>query len=200
MRRGSTAGIRHSRLRRVIVAGVLVGLLTPIAVWFLVGHARILAPELNGVICRGPVCVEHEDRLDEAQTLHAAAMAAVAAKLQALETPPLTVFCSTRACYSAFGGGAERGAAILDLGVILAPESWVRHIVEHEFIHMLQAQELGLAGRQRLPDWLKEGMPFALSEPPPHDLPDDALPLVRRYRAWEAQVGRDLVWEAAAAR
>jgi hypothetical protein len=42
-------------------------------------------------------------------------------------------------------------------------------------------------------------MPFALSEPPPHDLPDYALPLVQRYRAWEAQVGREQVWEAAAA-
>jgi hypothetical protein len=188
---------RRSWLRRFAVAAALVGLLTPIGLWLFVKHVRILAPQLNGVTCDAAVCVEHVDRLDEARRLHASAMASVATKLQRLEAPPLTVFCSTRTCYSAFGGGAERGAAILDFGVILPPESWLPHIVEHEFIHMLQAQQLGVGGRQRMPEWFKEGMPFALSEPPAHDLPEYAKPLVERYRAWEAEVGRKHVWEEA---
>lgn len=90
----------------------------------------------------------------------------------------------------------ERGATLFHLGVILPPESWVPHIVEHEYIHMLQAQELGLMGRQRTPDWFKEGMPFHVSEPPDHDLPGYARPLAERYVGWERQVGRDNVWQA----
>jgi hypothetical protein len=188
---------RRSCVRRIIVAGMMICLLTPIGLWIFVKHGRILAPELNGVSCDGAVCVEEAARLDEAKALHASAMASVAVKLQPLDSPPRTVFCSTRRCYSAFGGGGERGAAILDFGVILPPESWVPHIVEHEFIHMLQAQQLGLAGRQRMPEWFKEGMPFLLSAPPADDLPDYAKPLVEQYRTWEVEIGREHVWEAA---
>ena len=123
-------------------------------------------------------------------------MTAVAHKLVPLEQAPLTVFCSTRACYHAFGGGLERGATLLDWGVILPPESWVPHIVEHEYIHMLQAQQLGLRGRERTPDWFKEGMPFLVSDPPGHDMPAYALPLVARYQAWERHTGRRNAWAA----
>jgi hypothetical protein len=42
------------------------------------------------------------------------------------------VFCSTGACHHAFVGGMERGMALLDLGIILAPGSWVPRIVERE--------------------------------------------------------------------
>jgi hypothetical protein len=92
----------------------------------------------------------------------------------------------------------ERGAAIFNWGVILPPESWVPHIVEHEYIHMLQAEQLGLAGRQQTPAWFKEGMPFLVSEPPDYDLPAYARPLVARYQSWERHVGRENVWQAAA--
>lgn len=92
----------------------------------------------------------------------------------------------------------ERGATLLNWGVILPPESWVPHIVEHEYIHMLQAQELGLMGRERTPDWLKEGMPFLVSDPPAYDLPEYARPLVAQYQQWEQRLGRKNVWRAAA--
>jgi hypothetical protein len=90
----------------------------------------------------------------------------------------------------------ERGATLFNLGVILPPESWVPHIVEHEYIHMLQSQELGLRGRERTPAWFKEGMPFLISAPPAYDLPDYAKPLVAEYSAWEKKVGRENVWHA----
>ena len=77
----------------------------------------------------------------------------------------------------------ERGATLFNWGVILPPESWVPHIVQHEYIHMLQAQQLGLVGRQQAPDWFKEGMPFFVSEPPDYDLPAYARPLVARYQS-----------------
>ena len=117
--------------------------------------------------------------------------------LAPLEEAPLTVFCSSRECYRSFGGGMERGATLLDWGVILPPESWVAHIVEHEYIHMLQAQQLGLRGRERTPDWFKEGMPFLVSAPPDYDLPGYARPLALRYAEWEKRTGRNKVWRAA---
>lgn len=92
----------------------------------------------------------------------------------------------------------ERGATLFNWGVIVPPESWQPYIVEHEYIHMLQAQQLGLIGRQQTPPWFKEGMPFFVSEPPAYDLPDYARPLVAQYQAWERKVGRNNVWEAAA--
>jgi hypothetical protein len=169
----------------------------PLLAWAAFKPVRILAPVLNGVTCLDRVCTEDPSRLAQAAKLQRDAVAAVARKLAPLSDPPLTVFCSTRDCYRSFGGGMERGATLLDWGVILPPESWVPHIVEHEYIHMLQAQQLGLLGRQRTPDWYKEGMPFLLSAPPEADLPDYARPLANRYAAWERHVGRRNVWHVA---
>ena len=173
-------------------------LAAPALAWAAFKPVRILAPALNGVTCRGSVCVEKASQFALAAQLQRDAVAEVGRKLVVLEHAPLTVFCSTRKCYRSFGGGMERGATLLNWGVILPPESWVPHIVQHEYIHMLQAQQLGLAGRERTPAWFKEGMPFVVSEPPAHDLPAYARPLAARYQAWEQQVGRDGVWEAAA--
>lgn len=120
----------------------------------------------------------------------------IASKLGPLRSPPRAVFCSTRECYSSFGGGRESGAAIFHLGVIISPESWQTYIVEHELIHMLQAQELGLRGRERTPLWFKEGMPFFISDPPEFDLPEYAKPLASEYQRREKLVGRENVWHA----
>lgn len=188
--------MKTSHASKLAMLALLVA--APAIAWAAFKPVRILAPTLNGVSCVGRVCVEELPRLAHARRLQADALAAVGRKLAPLEEPPVTVFCSTRRCYRSFGGGMERGATLLDWGVILPPESWVAHIVEHEYIHMLQAQQLGLRGRERTPAWFKEGMPFLVSEPPAHDLPEYARPLVARYGAWERTVGRDNVWREAA--
>ena len=183
------------RMWMSLAAGMAIAL--PAIAWATFKPVRILAPTLNGVTCVDRVCVEEPDRMAEAHALQQAAVSAVGRKLAPLEEAPLTVFCSSRECYRSFGGGKERGATLLDWGVILPPESWVAHIVEHEYIHMLQAQQLGLRGRERTPDWFKEGMPFLVSAPPDYDLPGYARPLALRYAAWEKRTGRNKVWRAA---
>lgn len=185
-------------LRRPLRLAGLALVAAPLLAWASFKPVRILAPGLNGVTCAGRVCVEDPSRLARAARLQREGVAAVGRKLVALEEVPLTVFCSTRRCYHSFGGGLERGATLFDWGVILPPESWVPHIVEHEYVHMLQAERLGLFGRQAMPEWFREGMPFLVSEPPEHDLPGYARPLAARYRAWEQRVGRNKVWQAAA--
>ena len=169
----------------------------PAITWATFKPVRILAPTLNDVTCVGRVCVQETSKLALAQRLQNNAIEAVGQKLLPLEQAPLTVFCSTRQCYQSFGGGMERGAAILNWDVILPPESWVAHIVEHEYIHMLQAQQLGLLGREKTPLWFKEGMPFLISAPPAYDLPAYALPLVAQYQAWEQREGRRNAWRKA---
>lgn len=186
-------------LRALKLASVALVLAGPVAAWATFKPVRILSPALNGVTCLGRVCVEDPSRLGQATELQRRAVAEVARKLLPLEEFPLTVFCSTRECYRSFGGGMERGATLFDWGVILPPESWVAHIVEHEYIHMLQAQQLGLLGRERTPAWFKEGMPFLVSNPPDHDLPAYARPYVASYEAWERRVGRRNAWTAALA-
>jgi hypothetical protein len=165
----------------------------PAGTWAFFKPIRVLAPELNGVTCVGAVCVENDSALGLAEALHQAAMENIAEKLLPLSSPPLAIFCSTMNCYRSFGGRGL-GITVFNLGVVIAPEAWNLNIVEHEFIHMLQAQELGLLGRERTPMWFKEGMAFAISEPPEHDLPEYARPWVAQYQAWEQQVGRENVW------
>lgn len=188
--------MKHSRALKTTMLAL--ALASPALAWATFKPVRILAPELNGVTCRGAVCVEKPSEFARADQLQRDAIAAVGRKLVPLKQAPLTVFCSTRQCYHSFGGGMERGATLFNWGVILPPESWVPHIVQHEYIHMLQAQQLGLVGRQRTPAWFKEGMPFFVSDPPSYDLPAYARPLAARYQAWERKVGRNNVWEVAA--
>lgn len=186
------------RIRSLLKLAILVLVIAmPAIAWAAFKHIRILAPALNRVACVDRVCVEDPSRLTEAMALQRAAIAEVGRKMAPLKHAPVTVFCSTRQCYHSFGGGMERGAALFDWGVILPPESWVPYIVEHEYIHMLQAQQLGLLGRQRTPAWFKEGMPFFVSDPPGHELPEYARPLAARYQAWEQRIGRENVWKAA---
>ncbi len=185
-----------TRFQKLAIFTLSVVLAAPALAWVAFKPVRILAPGLNGVTCARQVCVEHPQQLRRAEQLQRAAVAQVGDNLVPLKRAPLTIFCSTRACYQSFGGGMERGATLFDWGVILPPESWVAHIVEHEYIHMLQAQELGLLGRQRAPEWFREGMPFHVSQPPDYDLPAYARPLATKYLAWEQRVGRDKVWQA----
>lgn len=181
------------RHRILLLAAFLLAASVPITAWAFFKPIRIVAPQLNGVTCVGAICVDSMATLPAAMQLHSDAMSNVAEKLRPLKSPPLAVFCSTRSCYESFGG-VGRGITVFHLGVVIPPESWQTYIVEHEFIHMLQAQELGLRGRERTPLWFKEGMPFFISDPPPFDLPDYAKPLVEQYAAWEQRVGRDNVW------
>lgn len=181
------------RHRILLLTASLLAASLPIAAWAFFKPIRIIAPQLNGVTCVDAICVESLATLPAALQLHSDAMSNVAQKLRALNSPPRTVFCSTRACYESFGG-AGRGITVFHLGVVIPPDSWQTYIVEHEFIHMLQAQELGLRGRERTALWFKEGMAFFVSAPPPFDLPDYAKPLVEQYAAWEQEKGRENVW------
>lgn len=127
---GFTRGWPLMKQRRAFAAITLALLIvTPAIAWEAFKPVRILAPTLNGVTCVARVCVQETADLALAQRLQNNALEAVGRKLSPLERAPLTVFCSTRECYQSFGGGLERGAAILDWGVSFhpspgSPTSW----------------------------------------------------------------------------
>lgn len=185
----------HMKRTHIFVAVLTTALaLLPAATWAFSKPIRVIAPSLNGTTCYGQVCVEDPETLRRAQELVDTAMANIAVKLKPLTPTPRAVFCSTRECYDAFGGKG-RGVAVFNLGIVIPFDSWQVYIVEHELIHLLQAQELGLRGRESSPMWFKEGMAFYVSDPPDFDMPEYARSWVSEYKAWESKVGREKVWD-----
>ena len=146
----------------LLLAASLIAASVPITAWVFFKPIRIIAPQLNGVTCVDVICIDSVATLPAALQLHSDAMSNVALKLRPLKSPPLTVFCSTRSCYESFGGNG-RGITVFHLGVVIPPDSWQSYIVEHEFIHMLQAQELGLRGPPTVDAW--DAATALISEP-----------------------------------
>lgn len=188
-------GVKKPRALTVWV--ILAALSAPPAAWALAKPVRLLAPVLNGMTCDGAVCVEEPARLAEAAALYEDALLKIAARGTPLQQRPRMAFCSTDACYRAFGGGAERAITYPWLGSLIAPTSWAPHFARHELIHALQAQELGAIGMLRKPAWFREGMAYAWSEPPPEDMPVQFAPLRAQFEAWLDGTGQRRLWHEA---
>lgn len=144
---------------------------------------RISFAHLLSVHCAGPVCFEHEADRASTEKLYQTAVSEMNT-LFPLKRAPRFIFCRTRTCYQLFGGGQERAISYPWLGTIIAPESWQPYIVKHELVHWLQFQEFGVMGTMQKPLWLREGMAYALSKAPGHDIPRDHMEWVYQYEAW----------------
>lgn len=188
------------RRRRMLRGSILlVLLLAPPALWAFAKPLRLWAPSLHGLSCAEAVCVEEAERLAEATALYESALSRIDTFGTPLRKRPRMVFCSTDACYRAFGGGAERAITYPWVGSLIAPTSWAPHFARHELIHALQGQQLGEIGMLRKPAWFREGMAYAWSEPPPEDMPDAFVPLRDRFEAWYAQIDARRLWIEAGA-
>lgn len=169
-------------------------LLAPLMLWAFAKPLRLWAPSLHGMTCADDVCVEDAGRLLEAVALYDAALARIAARGTPLRQRSRMAFCSTDACYRAFGGGAERAITYPWVGSLIAPTSWAPHFARHELIHALQGQQLGEIGMLLKPAWFREGMAYAWSDPPPDDMPEAFLPLRERFEAWYAGIDAGRLW------
>lgn len=173
-------------------------LVLPPAAWFIVRPVRVVAPELAGATCiRATLCVDDLARSQQAQALYDEALAFVSAKVAPVGTPPKVVFCSTQACADSFGLGARAGVTTATLGTVIAPRAWNPWIVRHEMIHYVQARRLNVLALRLKPQWLIEGMAYALSEDPRPALAEPWESDRRLFRAWYAKVGRERMWEEA---
>jgi len=170
----------------------------PVAAWFIVKPVRVLAPALVGVTCvRTNVCVDEVARAADAQALYDEAVAFVSARVAPIQRPPRMVFCWTQRCADAFGLGDRAAVMMGTWGAVIGPRAWTYWIVRHELIHYVQARRLNALAMILKPQWLIEGMAYALSEDPRRPLSEPWEGHRRRFLAWYAQVGRDRMWDEA---
>lgn len=169
--------------RNLLLALVLT---SPMMAWGLATPSRLLLPELNGVTCDGPVCVEEPGRMAEAAELYRSATEALSLSGISLNTKPTFVYCSSADCYHSFGGGNERAISYPYLGTVIAPASWQRYITMHELVHWFQFDEIGSVATMLKPEWYREGMAYVYSGAPQTDIPEHYLPMMDQYKAWHA--------------
>lgn len=178
---------------------LLLLLIVPVAAWAVVGPVRVVAPQwAAGVSCpEALICLDDAARLPEAQQLYREALAFVADSVGAVRQAPRIVFCATQACAEAFGLGRRSALSFATFGIVIGPRAWQPHYVRHELIHHLQGERLGLWPLLRGPDWLIEGMAYALSEDPRPVLPQPFERCRAEFRAWQRDLDHRGLWEAA---
>jgi hypothetical protein len=148
---------------------------------------KLAAPGLFGLECAERVCVEQVEDLRQARELFATAAAAVETQT-GLAVPRLNaVLCRSEDCYRRFGGGDERAISYPFLGTVIAGRSWQDYIIRHELIHWLQFEHFGAFETMRQPVWFREGMAYALSGAPDHDIPEPFKPWMAQYRGWQGE-------------
>lgn len=183
---------------RVLLGGVVLAALACAFLWQAYPPIHVLAvPYRSAWTCAAEVCVEEPARLREAQQLYEAALQEVGRQVTPVRGRPLIVFCSSAQCYGQFGLRSGLAATIAEWGIVIGPRAWAPHLVRHELIHVLQAQQLGLLRRMLSPEWFCEGMAYVLSEPPAGEVPPYYDEAVQRFRAWRASNAAEPLWTAA---
>ena len=159
--------------------------LIPVAALAIPNPLRALAPGMFGLICdSNRLCVEEAPRLSEARELALSGLADVAEKLGEFESRPTMIFCSSQACFDAFGKRRSTAVAFGSQAVLIGPRGWAKHYIRHELVHVAQYQRLGLIRAWRAPKWLIEGMAYSLSEDPRRPLPGELEALREEFDGW----------------
>lgn len=144
---------------------------------------KIVAPEAFGLTCPEKwLCTDDLSNFDEAKELYAIGMQVVETRLSPLMKKPKVVFCSTMACFSSFGFGPQAGQSIGGLGVVIAPRGWKSYYVTHELVHQWQSEKYGALNVWLAPDWIVEGMAYALSDDPRKTLSEPFQTYRNQYR------------------
>jgi len=161
----------------------LILMIIPVAVFALVKPAKIIFPELAGASCAERwLCVEQPSTQIDAESLYNQAIRNVEEKLTPFEDPPKMIFCSSNECFSRFGLDKQAAASIAGFGIVIAPTGWQRHYIEHELIHQWQADNFGALSSWQAPEWISEGMAYALSDDPREELSEPFQSYRQRYQ------------------
>lgn len=173
-------------------------MIIPFMAWFLVKPVRVLQPAWLSLPCtEEPVCVDDNAQLAQARALYEDALNSLSPPLGPLNSRPHFVFCSSQQCADQFGLGARSAVTIADWGTVVGPKAWKDYYVRHELIHHLQAQQWGVLRRMWLPDWVVEGMAYALSGDPRHPLAEPWEAHRARFQVWFASIPPDQMWSLA---
>ena len=181
--------------QRIIILAIVLVILTPAAALAFFKPSRVFLPELAGVSCpERALCIEETNRLAEARALVAAATHAIEARLGKFDQPPRFIFCSSQACFESFGFKKATAQTLGEAGTVVGPRGWVDHYLKHELIHQWQAQKIGGMRMFFAPEWIAEGMAYALSDDPRPTLAEPFQSYRIKFDAWYQQInGRDLV-------
>ena len=184
-------------IARVLIITLL---FAPIASWGLYKPIRVLAPEWSSdVTCVSELlCLDDPSRHPEAKLLYRQALEFVNRNVGQIDIPPRAIFCSTQACYRAFGFEHSAATTVGTSGIVVSPRGWKPYYLRHELIHHLQAERLGLIDYVGTPEWFREGMAYALSEDPRKELDGPAGQQRKEFLAWYKTLPEpDAVWQAA---
>lgn len=188
------------RLGKWLILIALLG--APLAVLGLYRPARMLIPRLVGLSCteRG-ICLDESGQASRADSLFREAVQFVDSVVGPIGRPPRVVCCATSSCARTFGLGRAT-ARTTPMGIVFGPRAWEPHYVRHELIHHVQLERLGFwrlgpVRRWRSPEWLLEGMAYALSDDPRAELAEPFEGYRTRFIAWYRTVGPAELWTAA---
>ncbi|MDD1621438.1 MAG: hypothetical protein LUQ11_08145 [Methylococcaceae bacterium] len=182
-------------LKRLLL---VVMLCTPLAAWALLKPVRVVAPEWAGLSCvTDTLCTDDVSRTLEAAALYDEALTFVDVALGAIDNKPRVIFCGSDACSESFGLGRRAGMTIGTFGIVINTRGWKPFYVRHELIHHLQNERLGMFVAWTKPEWLVEGMAYALSEDPRQKLSEPFQQYRSEFENWYATVGKERIWSEA---
>jgi len=191
---------RTKRMKLPVIAALL-STAIPLGIWAFYKPSRILSPErVQSVTCVTPrICLDDPSRYGEALALYADALGEVADAVGAFRRAPRIVFCSSEACFSAFGSDKASAAALGTFGIVVSPRGWEPHYLRHEMIHFRQAEALGNIAVLFKPEWFVEGMAYALSNDPRRPLAGRFERDRAQFETWYRGVGKTRLWKEAEA-
>ena len=174
---------------------ILLVILASAAALAFVKPSRVFIPKLAGVSCpERTLCIDDPSRLTEARRLVTAATRDIEIKLGKFERSPKFIFCSSQACLESFGFKKAAAQTLGKAGTVVGPRGWVDHYLKHELIHQWQAQKIGGMRMLFAPEWIAEGMAYALSDDPRPTLSEPFQSYRIKFDTWYQQINdRDLV-------
>lgn len=177
-------------VKRIAVFLTLTIVLGLVALPVSVKSVRILAPQMFGLDCVAEtVCIDDEDKLDEAMALLADAKSFISKEMGGVETDPTILFCNTEECFDRFSDPSVSAQYFWGARTILLGGDWEPFILRHELIHHWQNDNFGGPREAlRLPMWFLEGMAYTLSGDPRDVIPNaEANAQREQFARWQSE-------------
>ncbi len=171
----------------------------PIAAWSLYKPVRVLAPQLaDDISCpHANLCIDDSRRTPQALALYEEALDFVSNAVGPFRQRPRIIFCATQHCFQSFGFNRAAATTVGTSGIVVSPRGWKAHYIRHEMIHHRQAEELGVLTMLFKPEWLIEGMAYALSDDPRSTLSDRWQSAREQFVQWYTTIGKHRLWQQA---
>lgn len=178
---------------------VLIIIALPVALWGFYKPIRVLAPELNGLICiNDNICLDDIRKNEVAKRLYLKSASITNNAIGQFYKNPRAIFCTTETCYKSFGFKPTSVAhAVGTSGVVISPRGWNNTKIIHEFVHHIQAERIGVIQMLLKPDWLIEGMAYYISNDIMHNVPQRYMEAKIRFEKWYIEIGNEKMWETA---